>query len=192
MQRSKLKSNNPERWAILGFIFPLSLVCFPLVALALIGEIKKDPTDMLKQYVALDERGARLDAISFETLKPYINWKEEPAWGHAVVISQATVIDDVKQWEVLGPIDVFIPVEFRIVGLVYWDSVTFIPEPHTEVIKFHIKGIKDRWRIVDPILPPHVGLKRMINQVRLAIAEEKDRTRLATLTALREDLQKHK
>jgi hypothetical protein len=78
------------------------------------------------------------------------------------------------------------------VGLVYWDSVTFIPEPHTEVVKFHIKGIKDRWRIVDPILPPHVGLKRMINQVRLALSEEKDPMRQVTLTALKADLERLK
>lgn len=173
-------------------LFTFSFLLFTHLAQALIGEVKKDPTDMLKQYLALDERGARLDAISFETLKPYIDWKEEPAWGHSVVISQVKVIDDVKQWEILGPIDVFIPVEFTIVGHVYWDSVTFILEPHTEVIKFHVKGIKDRWRIVDPILPPHVGIKHMLNRVRLALAEEKDGTRLATLTALREDLQKLK
>ncbi len=173
-------------------VVALSFVLLPYLALALIGEVKKDPTEMLKQYVTLDERGARLDAISFETLKPYINWKEEPAWGHAVVISQATVIGDVNQWEILGPIDVVIPVEFRIMGLVYWESVAFLPEPRTEVVKFHIKGIKDRWRIVDPILPPHVGLKRMINQVRLALAEEKDSARQATLTALKADLEKLK
>ena len=173
-------------------MFLFSLVCVPLAALALIGEVKKDPTDMLKQYITLDERGARLDAISFETLKPYIDWKEEPAWGHTVVIAQATVIDDVKQWEILGPIDVFIPVEFKIVGSVYWDSVTFLSEPRTEVVKFHVKGIKDRWRIVDPILPPHVGVKHVLNRVRLALADEKDQTRQATLTALKEDLQKLK
>lgn len=173
-------------------LLTLSFCPSPYLAQALIGEMKKDPTEMLKQYVSLDERGARLDAISFETLKPYINWKEEPAWGHAVVISQVTVIGDVDQWEILGPTDVIIPVEFRIVGLVYWDSVTFIPEPHTEVVKFHIKGIKDRWRIVDPILPPHVGLKRMINQVRLTLSEEKDPMRQATLTALKADLERLK
>lgn len=189
----KETGNSVSRRALTVIVlFTVTVSLVPFSSLALIGEVKKDPTDMLKQYVALDERGARLDAISFETLKPYIDWKEEPAWGHAVVISTATVIDDVKQWEILGPIDVFIPVEFRIVGLVYWDSVTFISEPHTELVKFHIKGIKDRWRIVDPILPPHVGLKRMINLVRQAIADEKDGTRLATLTALREDLGKTK
>ncbi len=192
MTNSKLKITSSVGWAVLGFIFHFSLACLPLAALALIGEVKKDPTDMLKQYITLDERGARLDAISFETLKPYIDWKEEPAWGHTVVIAQATVIDDVKQWEILGPIDVFIPVEFKIVGSVYWDSVTFLSEPRTEVVKFHVKGIKDRWRIVDPILPPHVGVKHMLNRVRLALADEKDQARQATLTALKEDLQKLK
>ena len=167
---------------------PLCLV--PFVARALIGEMKKDPTEMVTQYVRLDERGARLDALSFETLKPYIDWKEEPAWGHAVVIAGYKVVDDVKQWEVLSEIDVLIPVEFKILGLVYWETASFIPESHTEVVKFHVKGIRDRWRIVDPILPPHVGHKRMGQLVRQALIDETATARQSALSTLRDELQK--
>lgn len=171
-------------------IVTVTLCLLPFVARALIGEMKKDPTDMVAQYVMLDERGARLDALSFETLKPYIDWKEEPAWGHAVVIAGYKVVGDVKQWEVLSEIDVLIPVEFKILGLVYWETASFIPESHTEVVKFHVKGIRDRWRIVDPILPPHVGHKRMVQLVRQALIDEKATARQAALSTLREDLQK--
>jgi hypothetical protein len=44
------------------------------------------------------------------------------------------------------------------------------------------------WRVVEPMIPPHVGQKRIMNYVKQAIVEETDRSRLAALTALRDDL----
>jgi hypothetical protein len=38
------------------------------------------------------------------------------------------------------------------------------------------------------MIPPHVGQKRIMNYVKQAIVEETDRSRLAALTALRDDL----
>lgn len=170
----------------------LALFLVPVPVLALTGDMKKDPTQMVKQYLMLDQNGARLDALSFETMKPYINWKDEPAWGHAVVISGYTMATEAKQWEVISDIEVVIPVTFRVLGLVYWETASFLPESGEIEVKFRIKGIKDRWRIVDPMLPPHVGQKRMINYVRQAMLDEKDSQRLATLTTLRDDLKNAK
>ena len=170
----------------------LALFLFPVPVVALTGDIKKDPTEMVKQYLMLDQNGARLDALSFETMKPYINWKDEPAWGHAVVILGYTMAMEIKQWEVISDIEVLIPVKFRVLGLVYWETASFLPESGEIEVKFRIKGFKERWRIIDPILPPHVGQKRMINYVRQAMLDEKDPSRLATLTALRDDLKNAK
>ena len=33
------------------------------------------------KYFALDNKGVRLDASSFESVAGYVDWKEEPAWG---------------------------------------------------------------------------------------------------------------
>jgi hypothetical protein len=49
-----------------------------------------------------------------------------------------------------------------------------------------------RWKIIEPILPPHVGQKRMLNVVRQAMLEEKDGTRQASLAALQAELRKAK
>jgi hypothetical protein len=190
----------PETPGHQGMIRPfgrrvLVVLSFLLLAdpvLALVGDMRKDPTEMVKQYLMLDQNGARLDALSFETMKPFINWKEEPVWGHAVVISGYTMATEIKQWEVISDIEVVIPVKFRVLGLIYWETASFLPESGEIEVRFRIKGIKERWRIIDPILPPHVGQKRMINYVRQAMLEEKDPSRLATLTALRDDLKNAK
>ncbi|MER3425416.1 MAG: hypothetical protein C4293_21450, partial [Nitrospiraceae bacterium] len=135
-------------------------------------------------------KGARLEAISWESQKPYIGWKEEPVWGHVVVISTYEVLEDIRQWEVKNSLDVVIPVEFKVLGAVYLEKATFLFEPQVERIGFRVKAVQGLWRIVEPIVPPHVGQKRMINFVRQAMIEETDPTRLAALTSLRDELRK--
>lgn len=156
------------------------------------GSIAHDPSDLVKKYADLDVRGVRLDAISQEVLAPYTVWKDEPVWGHVVVITNYEVINDFKQWTVVSLSEVLIPVEYKVLGLLYWEMASFIPEPRVERVGFRIKIVGDRWRIAEPMLPPHVGQKRMINYVRQAILDEKDQAKAAALETLLEDLRKAK
>jgi hypothetical protein len=148
------------------------------------GSIKRSPAEVVKRYVLLDQKGARLDAPSFDTLTPFINWKEEPAWGRVVVIEETSVPDDYRKWEILNNLEVIIPVTFHVRGAVYLENATFIPEDTTEEVRFHVKVVGNYWRIVSPIIPPHVGLKRMVSFAREAEANEQNdahRTELASL-----------
>ena len=152
----------------------------------------RDPVEVVKKYVSLDQRGIRLESISWETIKPYVNWKEEPSWGHVMVTGGYKIVDDIKQWEVISMMEVLIPVEYQVLGLVYWEAPGFLPEKQVERVKFRVKAVGGRWRIIEPLLPPHVGQKRMINYVRQAMLQELEPSRLAILTALRDELQKAK
>ncbi len=152
----------------------------------------RDPVEVVKKYVSLDQRGIRLESISWETIRPYVNWKEEPSWGHVMVTASYKIVDDIKQWEVISMMEVLIPVEYQVLGAVYLEAPGFLPEKQVERVKFRVKAVGGRWRIIEPLLPPHVGQKRMINYVRQAMLEELEPSRLATLTALRDELQKAK
>jgi hypothetical protein len=72
------------------------------------------------------------------------------------------------------------------------DTAGFVPEPGTEQARVRLKVMNGRWKIVEPILPPHVGQKRMLNVVRQAMLEEQDGTRQASLAALQAELRKAK
>ncbi len=152
----------------------------------------RDPVEVVKKYVSLDQRGIRLESISWETIRPYVNWKEEPSWGHVMVTVGYKIVDDIKQWEVISMMEVLIPVEYQVLGAVYWEAPGFLPEKQVERVKFRVKAVGGRWRIIEPLLPPHVGQKRMINYVRQAMLQELEPSRLAILTALRDELQKAK
>lgn len=154
------------------------------------GAIEHSPADLIKKYFSLDQKGARLDSLSFEALVPYTAWREEPAWGRVVVIRGFTVPDHYSKWEVIDRLEVVVPVSFQVLGAVYLDRATFIPEPGVEEIRVRLKAVKNRWRIVEPVLPPHVGQKRMIHFVQEAWMKEPEPTKRDRLAALQEELRK--
>jgi hypothetical protein len=152
------------------------------------GDLTNDPAEVLKKYVSLDVKGARLEAMSWETLRPYISWSEEPLWGQVVVIADYQVVDDIRSWEIVNMLEVVIPVRYRVLGAIYWETASFLPKVRTEEVLFRVKAVQNRWRITEPVIPPHVGRRRIINFVRQAILEEADESRHATLVTLRDEL----
>ena len=168
----------------------LAVAVFVSPGWAQTGALTHDPAQLVKKYVTLDMHGARLASASAEAQRPYTAWKDEPVWGHVVVIERVQVIDDLAQWDVRGNLDVIIPVEFTILGSLYWEQAVFLPGPQTERIGFHVKEVYGVWRIVDPLLPPHIGRKRLIQYIRQALLDEHEPHRQEMLTALLDDLQK--
>ena len=152
------------------------------------GALVKDPALVLKKYLELDHKGARLNAMAWESQRPYVAWKEEPVWGQLVVVSGYEVIEEIGQWEVKNNLDVVIPVDYKVLGSLYLEKAVFLSEPHVDRIGFRVKAVNGLWRVVEPMIPPHVGQKRIMNYVKQAIVEETDRSRLAALTALRDDM----
>ena len=170
----------------------LVLLCSPVSVSAQSGALDQSPTAVVKRYVGLDKKGARLDAMSFETLVPYIDWTEEPLWGRVVVIQDVTVPEDYRQWDIVDKLEVVIPVSFTVLGSVYLETAAFVPGATTEEVRFRVKGVRSKWRIVEPVIPPHIGLKRMIDLVRDAEVKETDAEKRAVLAALGETLRKVK
>jgi hypothetical protein len=156
------------------------------------ASIKHSPSDVVKRYLALDYKGARLDAMSVETVASYTGWNEEPAWGRVVVTRGFVVAEQYRQWEVIDRLEVVIPVTFQVIGSVYLETAGFVQEVETEEVRFRVKGVKNRWKIVEPMLPPHVGQKRMVNFVREAWKKETDPAKRDRLGVLQEELRKAK
>ena len=156
------------------------------------GSLKRSPAEIVKRYVRLDQKGARLDAMAFDVLSPYVEWKEEPPWDQIVVIQEASVPEDYRKWDVIDNLDVVIPVTFRVRGVVSLKTAGFVAEEKTEEVRFHVKAVGNQWRIVEPMIPPHVGLSRMVNFAREAELYEKDEGQRGTLAALASSLRKAK
>jgi hypothetical protein len=183
---------NVVGWFLFFLCQLLVLVLSSGDGLAQAGSIKHSPSDVVKRYVELDHKGARLDAMSAETVASYTGWNEEPAWGHVVVTRGFVVAEQYRQWEVIDRLEVIIPVTFQVIGSVYLETAGFVQRVETEEVRFRVKGVKNRWKIVEPMLPPHVGQKRMVNFVREAWMKETDPTKRDRLGVLQEELRKAK
>ena len=156
------------------------------------GSLEQSPAEIVKRYVRLDQKGARLDTMSFDVLSPYIDWKEEPAWGRVVIIQEAEIPEDYRKWDIISKLEVVIPVTFRVLGSVYLESAIFVPEEETEEVRFRVESVRNKWRIVAPMIPPHIGLRRMLNFVRDAEIHEQDAAHRSVLAALGDSLRKAK
>ena len=170
----------------------LALVLSAGDGLAQTGSLAHSPAEVVQRYLALDYKGARLDAMSVETVASYTSWHEEPTWGHAVVTRGFVVAEQYRQWEVIDRLEVVIPVTFQVIGSVYLETAGFVQEAETEEVRFRVKAVKNRWRIVEPMLPPHVGQKRMVNLVREAWVKETDPAKRNRLGTLQDELRKAK
>ena len=178
---------------MLGFLTALVwLMTSAVGSLAQTNSISHSPAKVVEKYFALDHKGVRLDATSFESVAGLVDWKEEPVWGKVIVTSGFTVPDDFRKWEIVSKLEVLVPVEFRVLGVMYLDSAGFLPEQGTERVIVRLKVQGARWKIMDPIVPPHVGQKRMLNYVREALLEEKDGARQVALATLQAELRKAK
>lgn len=158
------------------------------LASAQTGSLKQSPADVVKRYLTLDNKGARLDAMSAEAVASYRNWDEEPAWGHVVVTRSFAVAEQYRQWEIIDSLEVVIPVTFQVLGSVYWETAGFISGIETEEVRVRVKAVKNRWKIVEPMFPPHVGQKRMVSFVREAWMKETDPVKRGRLGSLRDEL----
>ncbi len=178
---------------IAAFLIVAGLVVTPLFgdkAWPLTGDLTHDPALVVEYYLRLDSKGVRLESVSHEVLYPYISWREEPLWGKVIIIKEYEVLEDIDDWQVISMSEALIPVEFQVVGTVYWETASYVADPQFERIWVRVKGFQDRWRMIGPQFPPHVGLKRMIYFVRHAIMQETDQSRIEKLKALRSELEK--
>lgn len=181
-------ASTPKSLLILGLVFGLSTIVFSSQAVALTGDLTNDPADIVKKYLSLDKKGVRLQALSYEAVRPYVEWDEEPSWGQVVVILDYSVSNDIQEWNVISSTEAVIPVTFEIVGLMHWESATFLLEKRIETIEVRVRAVLNHWRITAPMFPPHVGRKRLIDFVRLAMLEERNEERKDVLKRLRASL----
>ena len=156
------------------------------------GGLSHSPVEIVKKYFELDQKGAKLDSMSFEALAPYRSWDNEPVWGKVIVIRGFSIAEHYRDWEIVNRLEVVIPVRFEVIGSVYMETAGFLPETSVEEIHVRVKAIKNRWRIIEPVLPPHVGHKRMINFVKEAWVKETEPAKRESLAALQSELRKAK
>ena len=91
----------------------------------------------------------------------------------------------------MNRLEVVVPVEFRVLGIMYLDTAGFVPEPGTEQARVRLK-VNGRWKNHGADLRPHVGQKRMLNVATGDAGRKRRKTRQASLAALQAGLRSKK
>ena len=88
---------------LLGPICLMTLLLWSIAdrAVAQTGGLSHSPAEIVKKYFELDQKGAKLDSMSFESLAPYRSWETEPAWGKVIVIRDFSVAEHHRDWQVV-------------------------------------------------------------------------------------------
>mgnify|MGYP003507280106 CR=1 FL=1 len=72
--------NSPRRSVFITFIAAVLLLPASVTpGLAQTNAVSHSPAKVVEKYFALDNKGVRLDAGSFEAVAGLVDWKEEPA-----------------------------------------------------------------------------------------------------------------
>jgi hypothetical protein len=149
------------------YVAILILSCSLLMTTLIFGEVLSSPEVAIEKYCKLDLEGVNLSSERAKKIFPFIYWpiggKVNPGWDFMVVVSnysikrKATVRKfdhDVVQFEV----------SYDVLGLVH-GGPEFIEKSEKETIIIEAIKINNGWKIVNPILPPHVSIETAINHL---------------------------
>jgi hypothetical protein len=131
---------------------------------------KRKPADVVKEYCQLDLQGARLSGETWSRVAPLVGWEDEPGWDSAILASGYHV-----QSTTVRPDHASVIVVFRVLGSLE-DDKPFAParKGKYETISFHLERAGDSWKIVRPVIPPHVSLRSMMEHLRGLLAHEEN------------------
>jgi hypothetical protein len=185
-------------------LLAIVLFAFSTTLCALPNASESKPEDTVEQYCSADSEGARTRSETFSRTDHLVLWHTEPGWDTTTLINgfkilsskvhknQATVV---VEYTKLGELD-------------WWD---FLPDNRKERVIFHLE-LSDkewtwkndepvlvhadlRWRIVQPVIQPHISVTYAIKHMQWLMKTAEDRehklpTTLAHLKALNSSLRK--
>ena len=115
------------------------------------------PPAYLYEYVQGDFKGERLEAANKARYKERVLWPTEPNWETAAVIRSFRMQS--------GPTtrtEASIEVTYDTLGELNLHDYTYRSAPKREILPFVLVPGQERYKIVSPILKPHVGAEAAI------------------------------
>ncbi len=142
-----------------------------------------NPEDIVKKHYQADLDGARLSSSGFKSqISPLVTWEDEPGWDEVFITKKA----DISKIERLSNNKVFIEVRYEILGNLGGNDNLCILDL-TEVIEFILIKEKGRWKINEPIFPPHASPMAVIANLESLVSDSEkigDKIRVKKLNDL--------
>lgn len=132
----------------------MSVLAVAIVALVAVVPAHADdpgPQNAVRRFCAADAMGARMIAGQWREVGELVAWPFDPAWDRVVSITGYRI----GSTEALDDGQVNVEVDYAVVGET--TSTGFEAGAHVERVTFLLDSAGDNhWRIVAPLVPPHV------------------------------------
>jgi hypothetical protein len=144
------------------FVGCLAWICLSTASLH--AEKRLPPEEVVKTYCRLDFEGARLGSSEFPEFGNLYSWEEEPGWDTAIIVKSFQV----KSVKTNGN-NATVVVEYVQLGKM---GETLTLRQGDERINFKLKKSSGSWRIVAPVVAPHVSVLAMQHHIESLVADE--------------------
>jgi hypothetical protein len=137
------------------------------------------PTSVIQEYCRLDSEGARLSSQNplSDKISAMVTWPIEPGWDTIVVVGNFEVVGSHS-----GPRKSSVTVRYTVLGNMFGAKVT-ASQQHKELVTFTLTKSKDGWRIVRPLIAPHVSVAAATSVLNSLLVDEKDPEQIKRLHA---------
>jgi hypothetical protein len=158
--------------------------CFCLLALYFVNITgiavgsTETPVNIVKKYCEADQNGSRLTSDAYAAVRPLVSWKDEPGWDHSFVITDF----DITSSRITKNGEVAVEVRYKVVAIINGDEL--LSYSFVELVDFVLAKYGKEWKIVQPIVPPHVSVSAVIANIKDVIKSEADKDRVRELKYL--------
>ena len=131
--------------------------------------MQKLPAQVIGEYCHLDMQGARLSSNNPYTDRIFslVEWEDEPGWDGAEIVKGCRIVS-----AAVGDQKATVTMEYQVLGSS--DEYTIHPNKHLEKVTFNLIKSKARWRILKPVIAPHVAPSSLIANFQDLLKKQND------------------
>lgn len=136
-----------------------------LSPLLLFAQKSIPPAEVVRAFCKLDFEGARLEAANYPKIAKLYSWKGEPGWDTALIVKSFRVKPVANNGNTASVI-----VEYTQYGELAGEE--FHLKEGANAARFKLKKISGSWRIIAPVIPPHVSVSAIRQHIEALVRDE--------------------
>lgn len=154
----------PLIYIIISTVFLSSSTPNSLSATDVLKDIQDNPKEIVELFCTEDSKGVRFSSATRRTLNTLIAWEGEPGWESISLIDSFSIITVSEEGN-----NAKVKVQYRVYGVLRgfnWEPNNpdeEAPSAINEIIEFNLSKIQDSWKIVEPVIQPHISIEAALS-----------------------------
>ena len=124
----------------------------------------------MRAFVNADFKGCALGydiVCKWADIQKYTIWEDAPGWDTFTIVKEFNVIP-ISQ----NSTTAIVKVKYKVIGIL--DGSRLIKAKNNEIVNYKLIKVNNLWKIDGPQLPPHVGIKIVIEHLKVVSKQYKN------------------